>query len=108
MPTGKITKEAVDGLPLPPTGKRGHLWDDTLKGFGVMVTSNGARSYIVQYRTGGRGTPTRRYTIGKHGSPWTPKTARDRALAVLEQVRRRIDPLDAERAARAEGRAEQE
>jgi integrase len=108
MPTGKITKEAVDAFPLPPTGKRGHLWDDTLKGFGVMVTSNGARSYIVQYRTGGRGTPTRRYTIGKHGSPWTPKTARDRALAVLEQVRRRIDPLDAERVARAEGRAEQE
>ena len=108
MPTGKITKEAVDGLTLPPIGKREHLWDDTLKGFGVMVTSSGARSYIVQYRTGGRGTPTRRYTIGKHGSPWTPKTARDRAAAVLEQVRRRIDPLDAERADRAETKAERE
>jgi integrase len=98
MATGKITTESVKTVPVPPEGKREHLWDDTLKGFGVMVTPNGVRSFIVQYRIGGRGSPTRRVTIGRWGSPWTAKTARDRASEILEQVRRKIDPFDAERA----------
>lgn len=97
MATGKITKEAVEAVPIPTPGKREHLWDDTLKGFGVMVTDRGVRSYLVQYRIGGRGSPTRRVTIGKHGSPWTAKRARDRAAELLEQVRRKVDPFDAER-----------
>jgi hypothetical protein len=94
--TGKITKEAVESVPLPRAGKRAHLWDETLKGFGVMVTDRGARSYLIQYRIGGRGAPARRVTIGKHGSPWTAKTARDRAAELLEQVRRKIDPYETE------------
>lgn len=97
MATGKITKDAVDSIPIPAVGKREHLWDEAVKGFGVMVTDKGVRSYILQYRMGGRGTPTRRVTIGKHGSPWTPATARKRALELLEQVRRKIDPFDAAR-----------
>ncbi|MEM7781318.1 MAG: site-specific integrase [Pseudomonadota bacterium] len=102
MATGRITKRAVDALPSPPHGKRGYLWDTDLKGFGVMVTDKGAKSYLVQYRIGGRGHPTRRFTIGRHGSPWTPDTARDRAREVLEQVHRKIDPVDAEKARLAE------
>jgi integrase len=99
MPVGKITKEAVDAVPLPPRGKREHLWDDAVKGFGLMVTDRGIRSYILQYRIGGRGSPTRRVTIGRHGSPWTPASARKRAIELLEQVRRKIDPFDAAREA---------
>lgn len=106
MATGKITKRAVDAIQTPPAGKRAYLWDDTLKGFGCMVTDKGAKSYLVQYRMGGRGEPTRRVTIGRHGSPWTPDTARDRAAELLEQVRRKVDPLDAQRAALAASRAE--
>ncbi|WP_338057603.1 tyrosine-type recombinase/integrase [Sphingomonas beigongshangi] len=96
--TGKITKRSVEAVPVPPPGKREHLWDDTLKGFGVMVTDKGARSYLVQYRIGGRGAPSRRVTIGKHGSPWTAERARARAAELLEQVRRRDDPFDAAQA----------
>jgi len=107
MATGKITKDAVDAIPLPTEGKRSHLWDDTLKGFGVMVTHNGVRSYIVQYRIGGRGNPTRRLTIGKHGSPWTPKTARGRAEEVLYKVRNKIDPVEAEKEELAEAKRRQ-
>lgn len=70
-----------------------------MKGFGLMVTDKGVRSYLVQYRIGGRGAPTRRVTIGKHGSPWTPSSARERAAELLEMVRRKIDPFDAEREA---------
>ncbi|WP_230629304.1 tyrosine-type recombinase/integrase [Sphingomonas sp. Leaf37] len=98
MATGKITKRSVDAIPVPDRGKREHLWDDTLKGFGVMVTDKGARSYLVQYRIGGRGAPSRRVTIGKHGSPWTAEKARIRATELLEQVRRKDDPFDAAKA----------
>lgn len=106
MPVGKITKETVDAVAVPAPGKREHLWDDTVKGFGLMVTDKGVRSYILQYRIGGRGSQTRRVTIGRHGSPWTPATARRRALDLLEQVRRKVDPFDAERAAVAAAQAE--
>lgn len=96
MPTGKITKETVDAIPIPAKGKRELLWDPTLKGFGVQVTDKGSRSYLVQYRMGGRETPSRRFTIGTHGSPWTPKTARDRAIEILNEVQRGIDPRESQ------------
>ena len=95
MATGKITKTSVESIEPPSMGKRAHLWDDILKGFGVMVTDRGARSYLVQYRIGGRGAPTRRVTIGKHGSPWTAETARTRAKELLHQVDCKVDPFDA-------------
>lgn len=98
MAVGKITKVAVEAVPLPASGKREHLWDDRLKGFGVMVTDRGVRSYLVQYRIGGRGSQTRRVTIGKHGSPWTAETARKHAAELLEQVRRKEDPFDTAKA----------
>ena len=97
MATGKITKRSVEAVAIPPAGRREHLWDETLKGFGVMVTEKGVRSYLIQYRLGGRGSPTRRVTIGRHGSPWTAEKARSRAADLLEQVRQNIDPYEAER-----------
>ena len=101
--TGKITKRSVEAVPIPPKGKRAHLWDDTLKGFGVMVTDKGVRSYIIQYRLWGRVSPSRRVTIGKHGSPYTAEKARDRAAELLEQVRRKVDPFDALKAEQLAG-----
>ena len=111
MAVGRISKKAVEAVPLPVGTARNYLWDDTLKGFGVMVTSKGARSYLVQYQMGGRGAATRRATIGRHGSPWTAEKARDRAADLLEMVRRGVDPVDHDRqkrAAAADGKAEAE
>jgi integrase len=68
------------------------LWDPELRGFGIKITPKGAKTYVLQYRMGGRGTPTRRYTIGTHGSPWTPATAREEAQRLLLQVKRGVDP----------------
>lgn len=94
MPSGRITKRAVDAL--QPGTTEAFLWDDELRGFGLRATANGARSYVLQYRMGGRESPTRRYTIGKHGSPWTPEKARKEAERVLMLVRQGVDPVQAE------------
>ncbi|SUS06439.1 conserved hypothetical protein [uncultured Defluviicoccus sp.] len=84
----KITKTTVDAL------KSGAvLWDIDLRGFGVRCREGGTKTYIVQYRAGsGRGAPLRKYTIGKHGSPWTPDLARKEARRVLGLVANGADP----------------
>lgn len=95
MATGKITKRTVDSL--TPTDKEQFLWDTELRNFGVKITPKGSKSYILQFRLGGRGSPTRRYTIGSHGSPWTAITARGEAERLLQIVKRGIDPILADR-----------
>ncbi len=67
-----------------------------LKGFGLRLTPKGAKSYVFQYRMGGREAPSRRYTIGGHGSPWTPEKARKEAERLLIMVRQGIDPVQAD------------
>jgi len=94
MPTARITKTAVNSMSL---GARDtFLWDDELKGFGVRMTRTGSKSYVLQYRMGGREAPSRRYTIGRHGSPWTPQTARDEAQRLAMLIAQGIDPVQAE------------
>jgi integrase len=103
MATGKITKRTVDAT---QKGERQVLlWDTDVKGFGLRVMPTGAKSYVYQYRIGGRGNPTRRYTIGAHGA-FTPDKARQRAEELARMVAKGIDPLGAERAERADQAAE--
>jgi integrase len=88
----KITKRAVDAL-TAEEGKEAVLWDTEVKGFGVRVRPGGAKTYVVHYRAGtGRGAPIRKMTIGQHGSPWTPDTARAEAKRVLGLVGQGKDP----------------
>ena len=89
MPTGKITKRSVDGL--APGEKDILLWDEDLRGFGVKTTPAGTKTYLVQYRLGGRSAPTKRFTIGRHGT-WTPLTARLEAERVLRLADTGVDP----------------
>src|SRR6476469_5656198 len=94
MPTARLTKQAVDGL---VTGVRDvFLWDDELRGFGLRITPNGSKSYVLQYRMGGREASSRRYTIGRHGSPWTPQTARKEAERLSILIHQGIDPIQAD------------
>src|SRR5712671_3096867 len=62
----KITKRTVDAV--QSNGADQFLWDSALKGFGLKVTPAGSKVYILQYRKGGRGAPTKRVTIGRHGA----------------------------------------
>ena len=90
----KITKRVVDAA---ETRSATYLVRDTeLKGFVIVVTPAGAKSYAIDYRAGsGRGSPKRRLTIGKHGSPWTPETARNEAKRLLAEVAAGRDPAAA-------------
>lgn len=84
-----ITKRTVDAL------KPGDVvWEH---GFGVKANADGTRSYLLDYRLGRR---RRRLTIGTHGMPWTPQTARERAQALLHEIHAGLDPLATKTAAR--------
>lgn len=95
MPTLRITKAGVDSA--LAQAKTAIHWDDRLKGFGLRVEPSGKKSYVLQYRMGGRASGTRRLTIGRHGSPWTPNTARDEAERLLRMIATGTDPIEATR-----------
>ena len=91
---GKITKRAVDAL-APKNGAELVLWDQEVRGFGIRARVGGAKTYILHYRAGtGRGAPLRKFTIGKHGSPWTPHKARTEAKRLLGLIASGEDPAE--------------
>jgi integrase len=49
----KLTPAFVAKAPLPERGDRVIYWDAAQKGFGLVVTAAGHRSYVVQYRARG-------------------------------------------------------
>ena len=75
----RITKRTVDQL-TPASRGDVLVWDGAVKGFGIRCRPSGAKNYVLKMRVGGR---QRWITIGRHGSPWTPDTARREALRLL-------------------------
>jgi integrase len=74
------------------------IWDTKVLGFHARCQAGSGVSYVLFYRTAeGR---TRWHTIGRHGSPWTPDTARDEAQRLLGQVASGSDPAADKRAKR--------
>src|SRR5450432_1690513 len=74
------------------------VWDGAIVGFGARRQKSDAISYVLIYRTQeGR---QRWHTIGRHGSPWTPETARDEAKRLLGKVVDGIDPSAVKQAKR--------
>jgi integrase len=66
------------------------IWDPSLPAFGARRQRSSAVSYILFYRT--KEGRQRWYTIGRHGAPWTPDTARDEAKRLLAAVTAGGDP----------------
>jgi integrase len=85
MPS-KITKRTVDQL------QPGVVWDNEIRGFGARCRASGAKHYVLKMRIGGR---QRWITIGRHGSPWAPDTARREALRLLGLKAAGQDPASA-------------
>lgn len=84
----KLTKRVVDAAEVRE--KDYVIWDDELPGFGLRIFPSGKRSYVIQYRSGGR---SRRYTIGLHGV-WTPETARQEAKVQFGRVAQGENPAE--------------
>ena len=74
------------------------VWDPLLPGFGVRRQRGEAVAYVLKYRT--REGRQRWYTIGRHGAPWTPESAREEARRILAGVASKADPAAEKRAAR--------
>ncbi|MCH2520215.1 MAG: Arm DNA-binding domain-containing protein, partial [Dehalococcoidia bacterium] len=65
MPKIKLTKRVIDEL--KPMEKDQFYWDTGITGLALKVTPKGKKTFLVQYRPGGRGTPTRKMFIGPFG-----------------------------------------
>ena len=87
----RLTKATIDRA--NPLQADYFLWDGDLKGFGLKIAKGGRKSYVCKYRVGnGRTAPTRRMTIGAHGSPWTVDQARAEVWKILGRVANGEDP----------------
>lgn len=94
MATGKVTIRSVDAL----VAIKGDafLWDDEIRGFGVKATKAGKKNFVYQYRMGGRGSKTQRWTIGAYGQ-WTPDDARKEAKRLGKLVDVGVNPIEDKR-----------
>lgn len=93
----KLTDTIVKNLPSPATGNRIE-YDADVKGFGCRVTANGARSFVLNYRT--RAGRERRYTIGSFPD-WKVAAARAEAADLKKRIDRGEDPMGDVQALRA-------
>jgi integrase len=85
MANKTITIRAVESLEAGST-----IWDTDVRGFGVRRQTRDA-IYVLKYRFQGR---QRTFTIGRHGSPWTPDAARKEALRLLGMITSKENPRD--------------
>ncbi|MEP7241426.1 MAG: site-specific integrase [Devosia sp.] len=95
----KLTDTIVKALAAPEKGNRVY-YDLEVKGFGCRVTSAGARSFVLNYRT--RTGRERRLTIGQYPD-WKTAAARQEASDLKREIDRGNDPLagiEADRAAK--------
>jgi integrase len=93
----KLTPAFAQKAAPPVTGDRVIYWDEKDTGFGLVVTINGHRSFVVQYRAGRR---SKRMHL-KAGL--TLSDARREAKAILGAVAKGGDPLADRRKAAAAG-----
>ena len=90
MTRGKLSEETVKRLPIPDTGNRVTYFAGATiqgakapRGFGVRVTANGTRAFVLNYRLRGR---EHRFTIGA----W-PDWSALKAVREARNLRQRVD-----------------
>jgi len=74
------------------------IWDAVVRGFGARRQKSEAIVYFLFYRSAQR--RQRWFTLGKHGSPWTPDSARSEARRLLGRVAAGEDPANTKEAHR--------
>jgi hypothetical protein len=95
----KITKLVVDKLDIPLSDKPGktaqkRYYDDTIKGFGVRVTSGGTKAFFVEKLIKRK---LCRITLGRYPE-LTVEMAKKEAHKLLGQIAMGIDPVAEKRA----------
>lgn len=98
-----ITKTFVDKLSPPPPKDDGQTnqafyRDAAIPGFGVRVTSGGAKSFIVEKRINGK---VKRITLGRYGN-LTVEQARKEAMRYLGDIATGKDPIAEKKSKRIE------
>ena len=91
-----LDDKTVKALSAPSSGNR-ITYDSEVKGFGVRITSAGAKAFILNYRAGGR---ERRITIGSYPD-WKVAAARDHAKGLKRNIDVGADPMADRHADRA-------
>jgi hypothetical protein len=86
----RLTDNEVRKALSPKQGQR-IIWDGDVKGFGVRITARGAKSFILDYRSGQR---QRRLTIGAYPD-WTVAAARKIASEHKKDIDKGADPMGA-------------
>jgi integrase len=92
----KLTDKEVEDAKCPAGRKDKLCFDDTLPGFGLRVTSTGARVFMLQYNVG---RTKRRAVLGSWGTELTATQARKKAEVLRGQVRDQRDPVAERKAA---------
>ena len=93
----RLTKRAVEAIEPPPTGER-IVWDGSLTGFGLRVSSKGRRTYFIHART--RAGRQVKMKIGVHGTI-TAEKAREIASGELGKIAAGGNPAEEKRQAKA-------
>ena len=83
-----LNKSTIDTLPTPDKGYSIH-WDEKMAGFGLRVTSTGAKAFILQRRINGI---DKRMTIGRYGD-LTAEQARKQAVKLAGDIASGGDPI---------------
>src|SRR5262245_23773156 len=95
-----MSKRARIGLREVRALKTGEMiWDSAVTGFAARRQVGAAVTYILKYRAI-NGRRQRWYTIGRHGAPWTPDSARAKAREILGDVAKGRDPAAEKKASR--------
>jgi integrase len=71
-------------------GPNEEIWDSAVPGFGARRRTGARVTYLVMYRT--KEGRQRRFSIGPHGAPWTPDSARVEARRIIGEVASGADP----------------
>jgi integrase len=102
-----LNESVVKSLPLPASGSRIHYFAGTViqgaktpRGFGVRVTANGTRSFVMRYRIAHH---EHLYVIGQHPD-WSVLDAVKEARVLRQRIDRGEDPLAGRRKQEAEAR----
>src|SRR3989338_9190014 len=96
----KITKSVVDKLPIPVSTTPGktsqkRYYDDTIKGFGIRITSGGTKAFFVEKLIKKK---LSRITLGRYPE-LTVEMARKEAHKLLGQIAMGYDPVAEKQAA---------